>query len=125
MPYVHPQFCPEDSEWTIASEGTRKYAKKNKLKLYTKFDSCEVYELAGHKKSSAVKVDSAFGGVAIYRGTDFVKAIQEHGCRYNGKPKGKGYQCEHVGLNVCIKEKLQKEFRILGTFLIDWDKAKC
>jgi len=124
-PYVHPQICPEDPGWTIASEGTRKYAEKYKLELYTKFDSCEVYQLPGHKNSTAVKVDSAFGGFALYRGTDFVKAIKEEGCRYNGRSKGKGYQCEHVGLHLCIIEKLRKEFRILGTFLNDWDKAKC
>jgi len=126
MPYVHPQLCPEDPEWPIASEGARKYAEEHEKELYTKFDGCEVYELPGHKNSTAVKVDSAFGGFAIYRGTDFVKAIKKEGCRYDATSKeGTGLQCEHVGLHLCIKEKLHKEFRILGTFLNDWDKDKC
>jgi len=80
--------------------------------------------LSGQKSSTAVKVDSAFGGFAIYRGSTFVKAIKDKGCRYIGWT-AKGFQCEHVGIHLCVKEKLGGEFRILGTFINDWDKEKC
>lgn len=50
-----------------------------------------------------IDVDSAFGGIAIYK----LSSIPNH-CKYNGKYDDGDEKCEHVDFNKCIKDSRKK-----------------
>lgn len=50
-----------------------------------------------------IDVDSAFGGIAIYK----LSSIPNH-CKYNGKYDDGDEKCEHVDFNKCIKDSGKK-----------------
>lgn len=50
-----------------------------------------------------IDVDSAFGGIAIYK----LSSIPSH-CKYNGKYDDGDEKCEHVDFNKCIKDTGKK-----------------
>jgi len=57
-----------------------------------------------YKKNGLVEVDSAFGGIAIYK----ISSIKD--CRYKGEYPNGDEMCEHVNFNKCIKKKGGKLF---------------
>jgi hypothetical protein len=61
------------------------------------------------------EVDSAFGGIAIYK----LSSIPEH-CKYVGEHKDSMEKCEHVEFHECIKANGGKLY-INGDFLNDGD----
>jgi hypothetical protein len=70
---------------------------KDKSMFYLQFDPNEAPDL--------VEVDSAFGGIAIYRLSTLPK-----NCRYQGEYKDGGEKCEHVDFNHCLRDHGNKIF---------------
>jgi len=70
---------------------------KDKSMFYLQFDPNEAPDL--------VEVDSAFGGIAIYRLSTLPK-----NCRYRGEYKDGGEKCEHVDFNQCLRNHGNKIF---------------
>ena len=56
-------------------------------------------------RNKRIDVDSAFGGIAIYK----LSSIPSH-CKYNGKYDDGDEKCEHVDFNKCIKDSGKKIF---------------
>lgn len=54
-------------------------------------------------RNERIDVDSAFGGIAIYK----LSSIPNH-CKYNGKYDDGDEKCEHVDFNKCIKDSGKK-----------------
>jgi len=70
---------------------------KEKSMFYLQFDPSQPPDL--------VEVDSAFGGIAIYR----LSTLPTH-CRYQGEYEDGGEKCEHVDFHDCLRDHGNKIF---------------
>jgi hypothetical protein len=90
----HSEWCPNDWKEDFKRLQTEGISSRNALKrsLYSKM-------IKIREDESWMEVDSAFGGLAVYR-----KSIIS-GLRYTGLTKTGGEVCEHVGFNSNVRAR--------------------
>lgn len=94
--------------WALRKPGVIDYDFMRERKTADFRKHAEIEHLLGHthfEKNGLLEVDSAFGGIAIYK----ISALK--GCKYVGEYDDDGSEnCEHVEFHKCIKSKGGKIF---------------
>lgn len=106
--------CFDNEDWdVICANQKRRYYDTYALRYCDLTYDCGAKRPSDGKKCGEIKikfprneridVDSAFGGIAIYK----LSSIPNH-CKYNGKYDDGDEKCEHVDFNKCIKDSGKK-----------------
>ena len=86
--------------WALRKKHDMEFDYWEKAKLEPDFlKTARLIRYSYPDKNELLEIDSAFGGVAIYK----IQAIPNH-CRYVGNHANGREKCEHVEFNECIKK---------------------